>query len=201
MGWVFGAISSGLVSVVLASLFQERLTKLLARVISRLRRPHKREIAGQWFAYWSLIPEQTSSATARLPSSVINVFVVSRWGSRVTGKDPIRKGSTIAGTLVDNTILTGTWRDTSGDRYQWGSFQMCWSSGGSGMVGKFVGKDSRNHINHGIWIWARRAEDLKDLAESAVSQMGYELNLDVTRESIDSALEQQHLIRRISSSQ
>lgn len=201
MGWMVGAIGSGLVGVVLASLFQDRLATAFARAAGRLRGPHEREIAGRWFAYWSLIPEQTSSATARQPSSVINVFVVSRWGNRVTGRDLTRKDNTITGILVDGTILTGTWRDTSSDRYQWGAFQMCWDGDGSGMIGKFVGKDSRNHVNHGIWIWARRAEDLKELAESAVSELGYRLNLDVARASIDSALEQQHLMRQIGAAQ
>lgn len=57
-----------------------------------------------------------------------------------------------------------------------GGFQLYWSDDGHGMVGKFVGKDSQNHINHGIWIWARDMDALSDLAYWAATAGGYEFD-------------------------
>jgi len=56
------------------------------------------------------------------------------------------------------------------------------------MVGKFVGKDSRNHINHGVWLWARRAERLHDLASWAADAGGYEFDTQAFTEGINEAL-------------
>jgi hypothetical protein len=94
----------------------------------------------------------------------------------------------IPGTLRDNSYFTGTWQDLSGDRYHWGAFQLWWHSKEErGMVGKFVGKGSDNHIDHGIWLWARDERKLCDLADWAVSK-GYSLDTVSVRAELGSLL-------------
>ncbi|WP_405808095.1 hypothetical protein OG729_24380 [Streptomyces sp. NBC_00210] len=118
---------------------------------------------------------------------MITTFMLKRLQSRVTGLDVDQAASGIIATLKDATFLTGTWYDHSGERYQWGAFQLCWDDDGKGMIGKFTGKDSQNHINHGVWLWARQAEDLLRLAEIA-HQQGYQFDLALFQAGIRAAL-------------
>lgn len=68
----------------------------------------------------------------------------------------------ILGTLQAEFYLTGTWRDLSEDGYHWGAFQLWWHPNARGMVGKFAGKGSDNHIDHGIWLWVRDSQKPDD---------------------------------------
>lgn len=184
--WIAGALGGALISLIVGVLFQERLTDLAARLV--VRRPSQgREIAGQWRTYWGVTTDPSSSQTAGTPSIVITTFMLKRLQSRVTGLDVDQAASGIIATLKDATFLTGTWYDHSGERYQWGAFQLCWDDDGKGMIGKFTGKDSQNHINHGVWLWARQAEDLLRLAEIA-HQQGYQFDLALFQAGIRAAL-------------
>ncbi|MFF7566643.1 hypothetical protein ACFZB4_42640 [Streptomyces pseudovenezuelae] len=188
--WVAVGIAGWLLTAVLTALFQDQITELLARAVTRVR-PPGREVAGIWKTYWGVVPDdEGSSLTARQPSNVIVTFDLKRFRGQVTGRDTKHASSQIKATLIDKTFVTGTWKDDSGDRYQWGAFQLHWDSDGNGMIGKFTGKDSRNHINHGIWLWARDKNRLLDLARAAARQ-GYEFNLQEFEIGIQAALNEQ----------
>lgn len=55
------------------------------------------------------------------------------------------------------------------------------------MAGKFVGKDSQNHINHGIWLWGRTEKDLHEMVARAV-KLGYASDAVALTERLYAAL-------------
>ncbi|MCI3277020.1 hypothetical protein [Streptomyces cylindrosporus] len=184
------SLPGAVVGLVITVLFEDQLKNTAAHLIGRIRRPN-REIAGKWATYWGVTSDPTSSPTARETTTTIVTFDLKRLLTRVTGRDIERATSGIEASLKDATFLTGTWWDHTGERYQWGAFQLWWSPDGQGMIGKFIGKDSRNHINHGIWLWARDKYDLPKLAEKA-NNRGYPFDdLDAFLEGIRTALDTQ----------
>lgn len=186
---ILTSLPGAVVGLILAVLFEDPLKDTAARVVGRVRRPN-REIAGEWATYWGVESDPTSSPTARVTTTTIMTFSLQHLRSRVTGRDAERSAAGITASLKDETFLTGTWYDHTGERYQWGSFQLWWSPNGQGMIGKFTGKDSRNHINHGIWLWARKEHDLLKLADIA-SERGYQFDdLEAFKEGIRTALSQ-----------
>jgi hypothetical protein len=186
LGWAASAIGSAIIGVVLAVLFQDRVADVAAQVLGPMASIGRgRRISGTWFTYWIVVPEATSSSSAKRPSPEIAVIQLRRVGSRVVGIDRHkRRRYVISATLRSGMFLTGTWHDTSNNRYQWGGFQICWDVEGTGMVGKFIGKDSRNHVNHGIWLWARNPNDLPALAEWSAKEGGYKFDYIKVRDSI-----------------
>jgi hypothetical protein len=188
--WIGSTVGGAIITLLLTVLFQDKVVDLMARALSITAIAGRgRVISGTWFTYWGIVPESTSSATAIRPSTEIAAIRLRRVGDRVIGSDATKgRNYVVSATLRDGKFLTGTWHDFSNSRYQWGGFQLCWDDEGSGMVGKFVGKDSRNHINHGVWLWARRAESLRDLASWAADAGGYEFDTQAFTEGIKEAL-------------
>ncbi|GLP67357.1 MULTISPECIES: hypothetical protein [unclassified Streptomyces] len=184
--WVAVGIAGWLLTAVLTALFQDQITEILARIVTRVRVPG-RDVAGKWETYWGVVAEPGSSPTAREISNVIITFDLKRFRDQVTGRDLNNASSQVKATLIDTTFMTGTWKDNSGERYQWGAFQLHWDGEGNGLIGKFTGKDSRNHINHGIWLWARRDADLPNLAREA-KRLGYKFDMEAFVAGIEAAL-------------
>ena len=56
------------------------------------------------------------------------------------------------------------------------------------MVGKFAGKDSHNHINHGIWLWARTEGGLYSIADWAATNGGYVSDASELKSRLDAAV-------------
>jgi hypothetical protein len=188
--WIVSAIASAFIGLLLTVLFQDAITDTLAlllRPLVPLRRG--RDISGKWITYWSVVPEAASSSTAARPSTEITVIRLRRIGNRIIGTDATKKRHyAISARLQDGKFLTGIWRDYSNGRYQWGGFQLCWRDSGSGMVGKFIGKDSQNHINHGLWFWSRPESDLAALVTWADKEGRYEFDVTAFKRGIKTAL-------------
>jgi hypothetical protein len=55
------------------------------------------------------------------------------------------------------------------------------------MKGKFLGNDSNSHINHGVWIWAREAEQLLSLAEK-MHHEGYDFQIAEVRRILNAEM-------------
>lgn len=188
--WFVGAIGSALIGLLLTILFQDRIATLLAKIPGGIRIGEgHRSITGNWFTYFVVIPDRTTSVTAAMPSGAVGVIRLTQVGSRVSGTNNLRSPDyVILGVFRDDCYLTGTWRDLSEGRYHWGGFQLWFLDNGLGMAGKFVGKDSRNHINHGIWLWARSEKGLYSLADWAASEGGYSFELVEFKKGLDAAL-------------
>lgn len=177
--WSFSTLLSALIGVVLTVLFQDRISEMAIRVSgSLLTASRTRSISGKWYTYWEIIPDPGTSSTASSPHNGIDIIQFRRVGNRVVGKDQA-KGYTyaISAALASEAFLTGTWQDFTRNQHQWGSFQMYWEDSGWAMVGKFLGKDRNNHVNHGVWLWAREPEELPGLASWAKEVAGYDFDL------------------------
>jgi hypothetical protein len=110
-------------------------------------------------------------------------------GKRVSGTNDLKsRDYLILAVLRDGCYLTGTRRDLSEGRYHWGGFQLWLLDNGRGMIGKFVGKDSHNHINRGIWLWAHDVQGLYTLADWAASKGGYSFDLSEFKQGLNGAL-------------
>jgi len=192
--WVVGIIAGAFLGLVFTILMQDRISILIARALGGLYiYDSSRSISGDWYTYYVVLADRTTSVSAKIPSKSIEIIRLRRVGSRVTGVN-VRESRDyiILGTLRDGSYFTGTWRDVSRDRYHWGGFQLWWLDSGQGMVGKFVGKDSRNHVNHGIWLWCRSEEGLYNLADWAASRGGYRVDAAYLKAGLDAARQSTH---------
>lgn len=191
LAWSAGIVFSAFLGVVFTVLLQDQVSDMVARILRVIASPNRgRRISGEWFTYWGIVSEPGSSSSAARPSTEVASIRLRRVGERVIGSDRAKGNEyVISATLQAGQFLTGTWHDSSNGRYQWGGFQLCWGDDGSGMVGKFVGKDSQNHINHGIWLWARNVEDLPRLADWAATSGGYQFESALFIRALNSALE------------
>jgi hypothetical protein len=190
--WIAGAVASAFIGLVFTVLFQDRLSIILVNVLRGVWvGDRRRSISGDWFTYYAVVPDRATSSSAAEPSGSIEVIRLSQVGNRVAGVNTSRsRDYQILAVLRDDSYLTGTWRDFSEGRYHWGGFQLWWLDNGRGLVGKFVGKDSRNHINHGIWLWARKKDDLYRLADWTCSKGGYAFDISDFKSGLDAALAQ-----------
>lgn len=175
MQWVIsiGTLLLGaVISLVLTVLLEDQVADIFAGFLRLIGSPHqRRQLTGQWFTYWGLISEPGSSPTATRPSDEVAIIQLRQIGDRVIGSDELRGGEyVINATLQDGVFITGLWHDYAGGKYQLGGFQLFMDNGK--MIGKFIGRDSRNHINHGIWLWARSGESLLSLVDEAL-EAGY----------------------------
>ena len=191
--WIVGALGSAFVGLVLTILFQDRISVVLVKILRGFWSDGgKRTVSGDWYTYYTATPEVATSPTAAIPSGAIEIIRLRQIGSRVAGANVMKsRDYAIIAVLRDGSYLTGTWRDLSEGRYHWGGFQLWWLDSGRGMVGKFVGKDSRNHINHGMWLWARSEVGLHKLAEWAATKGGYTFDLETFQRGLDVALERE----------
>ena len=171
--WLLGVVFSAMVGVVLTVVFSDDVAIGLARITS-LGGLRGRDVAGTWLTYYVIIPDVATSKTAAQPSGQIEIITLRRIRSRIVGRNArLSREYLIRGEVTAEKFLTGTWADRSNDRHHWGGFQLNWSDSGRYMIGKFVGKDSRNHINHGLWLWARTHADLSAAAKSLADSGGY----------------------------
>jgi hypothetical protein len=134
-----------------------------------------------------------TSRSAAMPSGSVEIIRLKQVGTHVSGTNDLKsRNYLILAVLRDRCYLTGTWRDLSEGRYHWGGFQLWLLDNGRGMAGKFVGKDSKNHINHGIWLWAHTEQGLYELADWAASKGGYSFDLARFKHGLDVALNGQN---------
>lgn len=181
LGWIGTTVVAALLGLVVTLLFQDRVAAALARLLARWSFGHGRgrDVAGSWFTWYTVLPERSTSTSAAASVGEVEEIRLRTVGDRVIGANERRSREYfVRGVLRDQTFLTGTWQDLSDGRYHHGGFQLCWPNNGRGMVGKFVGADSENHVNHGVWFWARRPDDLPGLATWAHDSCGYGFDKD-----------------------
>lgn len=188
--WAIGIVAGAFIGLIFTTLLQDQIAIIFVRLLRGLWiYEGQRSISGSWYTYYAIIPDHATSASAKKPSGAIEVIRLRRVGSRVTGSNNrASRDYIILGVLRDGCYLTGTWRDLSADRYHWGGFQLWWLNDGAGMVGKFVGKDSKNHINHGIWLWSRAEYGLDNLVDWAADTGGYRINSEQLKSELHAAL-------------
>jgi hypothetical protein len=187
--WAIGVVAGAFLGLIFTILLQDKIAIILVKVLRIWVYEGERAISGKWYTYYVIIPDRATSASAKIPSGAVEVIRLRRAGSRVTGSNVrASRDYIILGVLRDGCYLTGTWRDLSEDRYHWGGFQLWWLDSGAGMVGKFVGKDSKNHINHGIWLWSRTEGGLYNLIDWAAGKGGYKFDSAKFRTELDYAL-------------
>jgi hypothetical protein len=188
--WVASAIGSALIGLLLTILFQDRVSLVIAKLLQgRWLGEAQRDLSGTWHTYYSVIRDDgLIAATSSTPA--YEVVWLRQVGGRVTGTSANKslRDFIVIATFHDNSYLTGTWRNTKHKRHYWGGFQLHLLANGYGMVGRFVGKDSNNRVNHGIWLWARNNEGLHKVAEWAVQSGGYALSLAALKSSIDATV-------------
>lgn len=188
MLWVAGAVASALVGLMITILFQDRISAILVRAVPGFWiTTNRRSLSGIWYSYYAVSPEHGTSFTAA-PADAVLLIRLRQIGSRVAGTSAREsRNYAISAALQGDFYLTGTWRNFTGGRYDWGAFQLYWPSGSTGMAGKFVGKDSQNHINHGIWLWGRTEKDLHEMVARAV-KLGYASDAVALTERLYAAL-------------
>ena len=189
--WMGGALGSAVIGLLLTLIFQDKVSVFLAKSSRGFwAGGGSRTVSGRWYTYYAATPEVATSPTAAVPSGSIEIIRLRQIGNRIAGANESKsRDYVIVAILRDGSYLTGTWRDFSEGRYHWGGFQLWWLDSGKGMVGKFVGKDSRNHINHGMWLWARSEYGLYHLAEWAAAKGGYIFDITAFKCGLDAALE------------
>lgn len=189
--WLAGALASAIIALLLTLLFQDNISVFLAKTSRGFwSAAGNRSVTGRWYTYYATIPEEATSPTAAVPSGSVEVIRLRQIGNRVAGANEQKsRDYVIIGVLRNDSYLTGTWRDFSERRYHWGGFQLWWLDSGSGMVGKFIGKDSRNHINHGMWLWARSENGLYELADWAATRGGYGFDVVMFKCGLDAAIQ------------
>jgi len=174
--WVASAIASAFLGLLLTILFQDRVEVVLAKLLRGLSVGEaRRSFSGDWCTYYEVAPG-SAPTLASSPTADVEMIRLKQIGSRVTGTSAYKNGDfVILAALRDGSTLTGEWRNFSDGSYHWGAFQILWLDNGLGMVGKFVGKDSAGHVNHGLWLWARNADRVRKVAEWAATQGGIRL--------------------------
>jgi hypothetical protein len=173
--WTVGAIVSAFIGVLLTVLFQDRISEGLLRTMRGFSSDGgRRTLAGEWYTFYCVSPERGTSPSASAAKGAVEIIRLRQVGSRVAGANSERtRNYTISAVLQADYCLTGTWRNFIDGRYNWGAFQLCWLDNGQGLVGKFAGKDSSNHINHGLWLWARTQDGLYSIANWTATIGGY----------------------------
>ena len=144
-GFVGGLVLQVLAEVVL----EDPLSNVVARVLgSRSRRPNK--ISGLWRARYNLAvdgdPAKSHGFTEWEHLSV-RQFRNHVWASS-SGRPRA------AGKIVDG-VFTGVWYDRRDNRRHHGAVQFVVHIQGDRLIGKYVGVDSDNRVNHGEWFWER----------------------------------------------
>lgn len=185
--WVAGAIAAAFVGLVLTLLFEDQVSVILVKTLHGfwINNGH-RNLSGTWYSYYSVSPEWGTSPSAAASNDGILVIRLRQIGNKVAGTSLSRNYFISAS--VQDSYLTGTWRNTLGGRYDWGAFQLWWPSGQI-MAGKFVGRDSRNYINHGIWLWARTEKELNNIKlVTLAADFGYVSDIDALRVRLGAAL-------------
>ena len=166
-----GAIGSAFIGLMLTVLFQDQVSAVVVKLLRGLNvEDGRRNVSGIWHSYYAVSPETGTSPSAA--DEGILMIRLRQVGKRVTGAGVENSRDYFIIATIQDSYLTGTWRNSINERYSWGAFQLWLLNDGRGMAGKFVGKDSGNHINHGIWLWARTEHELKEVANYAVNS-GY----------------------------
>jgi hypothetical protein len=193
--WAGGTVASCLMGLVLTTLAQDKVALMLAKLTRGIEFTGRgRDISGNWYTYYAVIPESTTSPSGATPSGSIEIIHLRKIAKRVFGVTVASsRDYRISGIFQDGKYFTGTWRDSSRGRYHWGGFQLCWLDNGRGMVGKFIGKDSENHVNHGIWLWTRDEADLIKLLHWAGARGGYSFSKESMSKGLRSALARRRL--------
>ena len=185
--WIVTAIASAFIGLLVTVLFQDQASVLLVKTLQGFRGGNNgRTLSGVWYSYYYIFPESGTSPTARIPSTTIITVRLRQVGNHVagTGVGSSVNYSTLA--ILQDPYLTGSWRNLTEGHYSWGAFQLSWHTNNKWMIGKFVGKDSYNHINHGIWLWVREREELPALADWA-KKSGYSRNISEVHECLNVA--------------
>jgi hypothetical protein len=175
-----GALLSLLVTVLLSDAAESAFVRLLGPWASR----RGRDISGPWFTIYLVTRDRHSSPSATWRGKKVEEIRLYKIGSHVVGRSPTNKRYGLRARLEEG-ILTGTWEHFLDGSDYWGSFQLLWGRTGNTMGGKFLGMDSANHINHGIWLWARKPEQLLPLAERMNERFGYDFDVDEVRRILE----------------
>ena len=171
--WLAGAVASAFIGLLLTILFQDQISSAVISALQGFQTGDgHRTLSGDWYSYYVIFPEKGTSSTARTARDTLRIIRLRQVGTRVAGRG-IGKGRnyfTLA--IFQEPYLTGTWRNSINGRRSWGAFQLFSHDSSDWMVGKFVGKDSKAHVNHGIWLWARESNELYAAADWA-GEEGY----------------------------
>ena len=131
-----------------------------------------RALSGNWYSHYVVFPEKGTSSSAEEQKYTILEIQLSQAGSEVAGTGTGKSENYFISATIQESYLTGTWQNAIDERHSWGAFQLARHDNSRWMIGKFVGKDSDSHINHGIWLWARKKEELYAAARWA-DKKGY----------------------------
>jgi hypothetical protein len=168
--WAAGAVVSAFIGLLLTVLFQDRVSRALARVFpGSWFDGGDRDVSGVWWSYYAVSLDQEASSTA--PEAILTIRL-RQLGRRVIGTGVESSRDYFAQATFRDPYLTGTWRNYIDERYSWGAFQLFLLNDNRLMLGKFVGKNSQNFITDGIWLWAKSEHGLHDAARYAASR-GY----------------------------
>lgn len=168
--WTAGAVFSALVGLLITVLFQDRVSVALLKVLRGFRVDrNNRNLSGKWYSYFYIAPESGQSRTAAAMNRILTIRL-RQVGTRVAGTGTENSRNYFALATFREPYLTGTWRNSIDGRNSWGAFQLLCHDNGRWMAGKFVGKDSGGHINHGLWLWAQTADELYQVVEWAAER-------------------------------
>ncbi len=170
---VAGAILGAIASVVAAVFFTETIEDLATRAFGPFARSvDGRRLKGSWISYYEVHRKEEKPPAPKAPLLDRNLSEIEfrRFGRTVVGGNnsgPRRYSLRLK--LRDNAILTGTWKELSTaepyQRYHFGGVQFVWSFDGRSIVGRFVGRDRNNHVNHGYWILVIDEDDLRPIVD------------------------------------
>jgi len=153
--WIVGVIVSAFAGLLITVLFQDQISVALVRAHRGFRSNRSsRNLSGNWYSYFVVTSERGASDSALAMSRILTIRL-RQVGDKVAGVGVEMSRNYSAMATFQHNYLTGTWQNAIDGRYSWGAFQLHCHSNGDWMAGKFVGKDSNNHINHGIWLWAK----------------------------------------------
>lgn len=168
---VLGAVIGVITDTLLRDWIESVVVRLPAGLVVR---PRRADIRGTWFTLWLVSPEGPNAQPLR--SRGVQEIKLSQLGNQVIGRGEDKEHYRIRATL-DHRVLTGTWENPyKGSDYD-GSLQLIWDAEGKWILGKFLGKSRNNHINHGVWLWAREREELLPLARYMI-RAGYKFELE-----------------------
>jgi len=189
--WIAGAIASAFVGLVISTLFQDRISLTLAKTLHfSMHRRGDRALPGDWYTYYEVYEDKKPPGVKEKSCSEPSIFGVEvirlkRIGSGYIGSSALTNRIFVLNGTFEEGIFTGIWRNYT-DRYDWGSFQLRWLP--NGMVGKFLGRNSKNYVNHGIWLWSQTPDGLPEVLNKALVKDGYPIDKPNIGKRLDEAL-------------
>lgn len=147
-------VCAGFVSLIISMIFEDSISRWLAKLTSGRIFSKKRKIDGVWYSvYWRKTDDGGSKSHRHLVR-------FRSFGNRIYSS--VAMGPShhfrLSGKLSSDQYVTGEWDNDNPDVLYRGAFQFRLNNDGSTLTGKWIGWNRNGAINSGPWIMKKVTE-------------------------------------------